>query len=227
MVNDDPTLRHVLADRYAFSPRRAEEPARHPHRPMSQLARLRRLVAARRDPSTGRWTGPFAMAGYNTRLVRLSNTLTDWSYGRGFRYREVSDLGAGPAAALRAALLGLASASLAAGLSWRPTRTILDHVLPRPGQGPSAARRAAGRFRMEITADTSTGARYRTVVGADHDPGYDGTAIMLAESALCLAFDAPRLPRRSGVLTPATALGDVLVERLQAQEFTFRVERLS
>jgi short subunit dehydrogenase-like uncharacterized protein len=33
------------------------------------------------------------------------------------------------------------------------------------------------------------------------------------------------VPRRAGVCTPATALGEVLVERLRAQGFTFEVER--
>lgn len=226
MAGEDPALRRVLGDRYAFSPRRSEEPATRPHQPSGPGGRIRRLVRAERDPATGRWTGPFMMAGYNTRLVRLSNTLTDWSYGRDFRYRELSDVGTGPAAPLRAAGTGLVLGGLAAGLSWKPTRTLLDRVLPEPGEGPSAERRAAGRFRLEITASTSTGARYRTVVADDHDPGYDGTAIMLGQSALCLALDGPSLPQRSGVLTPATAMGDVLVERLRAQGFSFEVERV-
>ena len=226
MAGEDPALRRVLGDRYAFSPRRSEEPPTRPHQPSGPGGRIRRLVRAERDPATGRWTGPFMMAGYNTRLVRLSNTLTEWSYGRDFRYREVSDVGTCPVAPLRAAGLGLALGGLAAGLSWKPTRTLLDRVLPAPGEGPSAERRAAGRFRLEITATTSTGARYRTVVADDHDPGYDGTAIMLGQSALCLALDGPRLPQRSGVLTPATAMGDALVERLRTQGFTFEVERV-
>ena len=225
MAGQDPALRRVLADRYAFSPRRSEEPASRSHQPSGPGGRIRRLIRAERDPATGHWTGPFMMAGYNTRLVRLSNTLTGWSYGRDFRYREVSDVGAGPLAPLRAAGMGLALGGLAAGLSWRPTRTLLDRVLPAPGEGPSAERRAAGRFRLEITATTSTGARYLTVVADDHDPGYDGTAIMLGQSALCLALDGPSLPRRTGVLTPATAMGDALVERLRAQGFTFQVAR--
>ena len=50
---------------------------------------------------------------------------------------------------------------------------------------------------------------------------------MLGQSALCLALDTPRLPERAGVLTPATAMGDVLVERLRDHGFTFRGERLT
>jgi short subunit dehydrogenase-like uncharacterized protein len=47
---------------------------------------------------------------------------------------------------------------------------------------------------------------------------------MLVESALCLALDGGRLPPAAGVLTPATAMGDALVDRLRAQGFTLTVE---
>ncbi|MBA2566462.1 MAG: enoyl-ACP reductase, partial [Thermoleophilaceae bacterium] len=45
------------------------------------------------------------------------------------------------------------------------------------------------------------------------------------ESALCLALDGDRLPSGAGVLTPATAMGTALVDRLRAARFTFEVER--
>jgi len=188
--------------------------------------RPRRRVAAERDPETGRWMGPFAMADYNTRLVRLSKTLTDWSYGRTLAYREVTDFGSGPAGPVFAAGMAIGLGALRGGMSWAASRAVLDRFLPKPGQGPSARQRTAGRFRMEISSTTSTGAHYRTTVAAQHDPGYGGTAIMLVQSALCLALDGPRLPHRSGVLTPATAMGDALVDRLRAHGFTFEVERI-
>jgi len=211
----DAQARRVLADTYALSPRRTDEPA--------PAARDRQVE---RDPATGRWLGPFVMADYNSRLVRLSNTLTDWSYGRGLRYREVSDFGRAPVAPVLATGMALGLGALSSGMSWAPTRAVLDRFLPAPGEGPTAAQRAAGSFRLEISTVTTTGARYRTTVAADHDPGYGGTAIMLGESALCLALDEKRLPARSGVLTPATAMGDALVDRLRAHGFTFEVERL-
>lgn len=226
MVEEDPTLRAVLGDRYAFSPRRDEEPGSRSPRSSSTTGRLRRLLRAERDPQTDHWTGPFMMAGYNTRLVRLSNTLTDWSYGRDFRYRELSDMGAGPLGPLRAAGMGLALGGVAAGLSRRTTRAVLDRVLPKPGQGPTEERRAAGRFRMEITATTTSGARYRTTIADDRDPGYDSTAVMLGQSALCLALDRDRLPDRTGVLTPATGMGEALVDRLRARGMTLEVQRI-
>lgn len=225
-ARNDAAARRVLRDPYALSPRRSQEPAL-PHRDPRLGRGSLRALAPGRDPDTGHWLGPFVMAGYNTRLVRLSNALTDWSYGRGLAYREVSDVGSGPAGPLRAAGTAIGLAVLQAGMSWSPTRAVLDRFLPAPGEGPSAEQRSAGRFGMEVTGTTTTGARYRTTVGAGHDPGYGGTAIMLAESALCLALDRERLPARSGVLTPATAIGDVLAERLRPHGFTFDVERLS
>ena len=46
---------------------------------------------------------------------------------------------------------------------------------------------------------------------------------MLGESALCLALDGDRLPGRAGVLTPATAMGDVLADRLRVSGVTIDV----
>ena len=166
------------------------------------------------------------MAGYNTRVVRRSNALTGWSYGREFRYHEVSDTGLGATGAVRAAVTATALGGLAAGMWFTPTRFLLDRVLPKPGSGPGQASMDTGRFVLDIETTTTTGARYRTRVAADYDPGYSGTAIMLGQSALALAEDEGRLPQRAGVLTPATALGEVLVERLRGHGFTFQVERV-
>jgi short subunit dehydrogenase-like uncharacterized protein len=222
----DPAASAVLDDPYALSPRRPEEPPQRPLRP-EPTVRLPRWVPTERDPETGHWLGLLAMAGYNTRVVRLSNALSDWSYGRELDYTEVTDVGSGPAGRVAGALMALGLGAVVGGMSWAPTRAVLDRVLPKPGQGPSEKQRAQGRFRMEISATTTTGARYRTTVAAQQDPGYGGTAIMLVQSALCLARDESRLPQRSGVLTPATALGDALADRLRAQGFTLEVERIA
>lgn len=98
-------------------------------------------------------------------------------------------------------------------------------ALPQPGDGPSTEQRATGRFRLQIRTTTTSGARYLARVGADHDPGYDETAVMLVEAALSLTLDVDGLPERSGVLAPATALGLVLVERLRARGFVFDTSR--
>ena len=49
---------------------------------------------------------------------------------------------------------------------------------------------------------------------------------MIGQAALALALDEDRLPEMAGVLTPATALDGVLVERLVEQGFTFATEQV-
>ena len=53
------------------------------------------------------------------------------------------------------------------------------------------------------------------------DPGYDETAKMLAESAMCLALDDN--PSTSGQVTTAQAMGDHLLARLQKAGLRFEV----
>jgi short subunit dehydrogenase-like uncharacterized protein len=108
-------------------------------------------------------------------------------------------------------------------MSFAPTRALLDRVLPAPGSGPSEEVRQKGWFRMVVDARTEDGRRYRATAAGQGDPGYAATAVMLGESALALALDGDRLPDRAGSLTPATALGDVLVERLRAAGHTYEV----
>jgi short subunit dehydrogenase-like uncharacterized protein len=112
--------------------------------------------------------------------------------------------------------------ALVVGMTLPPTRFVLDRILPKPGSGPGE-RGPAHRFTVDIFTVTSTGARYTARVGAKGNPGYAATAVMLGESALALALDTDRLPDRAGSLTPATALGDVLVERLRAAGHTYEV----
>jgi short subunit dehydrogenase-like uncharacterized protein len=163
------------------------------------------------------------MAPFNTRIVRRSNALQDWAYGRGLRYGEVMGCGRGPLGGLTAAGLTAGLAGTLVAMSFPPTRALLDRVLPAPGAGPGEDVRAKGWFRMVVDARTEAGRGYRATVAGPGDPGYAATAVMLGESALALALDGPRLPRRAGSLTPATALGDVLVERLRAAGHTYEV----
>ena len=215
-VRAEPRVRRLVADPYALSPDRAEEPA---------LGDERDLMTVRRDAELGQWIGPFMMAGANTRVVRRSNALQGWEYGRRFRYREVTGFGSGPMAPLKGAGMAGMLVGLGAGLSFGPSRALLGRVLPAPGEGPSEKSRRAGYFRIDIHARTSSGARYVSRVAARGDPGYAATSVMLGEAAMCLARDA--LPDRAGVLTPATAMGMRLVERLRAAGMTLTVKRIT
>jgi short subunit dehydrogenase-like uncharacterized protein len=209
-------LARLLADPYALSPNRDAEPSLGPEGD---------LRGVQHDHELGIWVGPFVMGSINTRAVRRSNALQDYAYGPRFRYREVMGFGSGPLAAAQAGAVAGGVGALVVGLALTPTRAVLDRVLPSPGEGPNERQRDAGYFRIEIHTRTSSGARYVCRVAARGDPGYKATAVMFGESALSLALDADRLPSRAGVLTPATALGKTLTERLRAAGQTYEVRR--
>lgn len=173
------------------------------------------------DPQIGQFTAPFIMGPFNTQVVRRSNALMQWAYGRDFRYRELVATGRSATAPFKAAGLSAALPAALAGFAFGPTRSVLDRVVTQPGDGPDEKSRREGRFTMTIHADTTSGAHYVTQVSAPMDPGYDGTAVMIGEAALALVLDELALPRRHGILTPATAFGEVLIERLVARGFTF------
>jgi short subunit dehydrogenase-like uncharacterized protein len=215
-ARSDTVLAKLLADPYALSPDRSAEPS---------LGSEQDLRGVQNDSDLGMWIGPFIMGSINTRVVRRSNALQHWEYGSHFRYREVMGFGSGPMAAAQACAVAGGVGALVGGLSIRPTRMVLDRVLPSPGEGPGEKQRERGCFEIEIHARTSSGARYLCRVAAQGDPGYKATSVMFGESSLCLAFDEKRLPARAGVLTPATAMGSALAERLRAAGQTFEVER--
>ncbi len=212
----DGSLKTLIDDPYSLSPDRSAEP---------DLGDERDRLSVGKDPELGRWTGPFVMAPFNTRVVRRSNALSGWSYGRRFRYREVMGFGTSPLAPALAAGVTAGLAVGMAGMAFGPTRKVLDRLLPSPGEGPSEQARRNGHFRVEVVARTSTGARYTSTVAAKGDPGYAATAVMQGEAALCLALDRARLPEAAGVLTPATAMGTALADRLRAQGFELSVRR--
>ena len=107
-------------------------------------------------------------------------------------------------------------AVLLAGAQLAPTRSLLLK-LKSPGDGPDEAKRAKSWFKLRLVA-TGGGTTVTTEVSGG-DPGYTETAKMLSESALCLAFDD--VPKVAGQTTPAVAMGDALIQRLQAAGITF------
>jgi short subunit dehydrogenase-like uncharacterized protein len=215
-VKADSGKRKLLLDPYSLSPDRAAEP---------DLGRQLDMRPPVHDDELGQWLAPFVMGSINTRVVRRSNALQDWAYGRRFRYRETMAMGSGLAGRAKATALVGGLGTFMGALSLPPTRAALNRFLPKPGEGPSAEARAKGFFKIDIHARTSTGERYVCRVAAKGDPGYAATAVMLGESALCLALDGDQLPDRAGVLTPATALDGALVDRLRAAGQTYEVRK--
>ena len=166
------------------------------------------------DETAGAWTAPFIMAGINTKVVRRSHALQGYPYGREFRYHEATMMGKGLTGWISAAAMagGLGGFVLVASLG--PTRRLLErYLLPKPGEGPSREQRENGFFDLRQFGKLPDGKVIRTRITGDRDPGYGSTSKMLAESGVCLATDDP--VSAGGVLTPAAAMGDALLERLQ------------
>ncbi|GAA1985181.1 saccharopine dehydrogenase family protein [Kitasatospora viridis] len=135
-------------------------------------------------------------------------------YGRDFRYSHYAAVRRLPVALGGTAAIGL----LALGAQLPALRRALGR-LRAPGEGPSAEQRAKSWFTVRFVAEAAGATVYTEVSGGD--PGYSETAKILAESALCLAFD--ELPVTAGQLTPAVAMGPALTERLRAAGIGFRV----
>jgi short subunit dehydrogenase-like uncharacterized protein len=172
-----------------------------------------RGVAGRphRSAVAGGWVLPFPTIDPQT-VLRSARALD--RYGPDFSYSHYLVVGRLPV------LIGLAGGGGAAvALSQlKPTREALLK-LKSPGDGPSPEQRAKSWFRVRMVGQGG-GARVVTEVSGG-DPGYGETSKMLAESALCLAHD--ELPKRAGQLTPAVAMGNPLLHRLQAAGIKFTV----
>ena len=175
--------------------------------------RSSRAVAGKphRDPVLGYWLLP--LPTIDPIVVARSGAALP-AYGPKFRYSHYAGtktlrFAAGGAATVTA--LGLAA-------QVKPVRNLLLSRI-KPGDGPDPSRREKSWFRVDFVGEAG-GSTIRTRVSGG-DPGYDETAKMLAESALCLALDDN--PPTSGQVTTAQAMGDNLVARLQKAGIVFEV----
>lgn len=224
-ASSDPELRRQLEDPYTLTTDRGAEPDLGPQ-PDLPLRRGRQLA----PELGGLWTAGFVMAPYNTRIVRRSNALLDWSYGQAFRYGENVNLGRSPVGALASAVVtGFSNASFGLGTRYfklLPPK-LVEKVLPKPGTGPSAKARDRGHYTIETYTTTTSGARYVARMAQRGDPGYKATSVILGECGLALAKDRDKLSDLHGVLTPAAAMGDALLARFPRAGISLKTEKLS
>ncbi|MFE1328715.1 saccharopine dehydrogenase family protein [Streptomyces sp. NPDC058741] len=201
---------------------------------LNQFARQREMAAAARDrrrheprlvgrraaapagaprfaKEVGAWALP--LPTIDPQIVRRSAAALD-RYGPDFRYRHYAAVRHLPVAVGGVVALGalVAAAQLAPARRW-----LSDRV--KPGDGPSPQKRAKSWFSVRFVGEGGGRRVYTEVSGGD--PGYGETAKMLAESALCLAFDD--LPKTAGQVTTAVAMGETLIDRLRAAGIRFRV----
>ena len=212
-VAKDRSLMDVLKDPYSINP---------PGAPRG--TDVNDQTGAVYDEDYGRWTLPFVMAAINTRVVRRSNALMDFAYGKDFNYDEAVLFTEG-AGGFKAKLASTAMNMGTFVIAFKPTRAIAKRWLPEPGEGPSEEQRLNGFYTIYLYGvhpdDRSKDMVAR--VHGDRDPGYGSTAKMLAESAVCLAKD--ELSCGGGFWTPASAMGTNLIDRLIAKAgLTFTIE---
>ncbi|WP_236655230.1 saccharopine dehydrogenase family protein [Streptacidiphilus carbonis] len=193
--------------------------------PMARTARARRAVEPRpagrrvravtslprRSRAARAWVLP--LPSIDGQIVARSAAALP-GYGPDFRYAHHAAV-----KRLPVALAAVVGAVVVVGLAQVPPLRRAVSALRRPGQGPSEQQRADSWFTVRFVGES--GGRRVVAEVSGGDPGYSETAVMLAESALSLAFD--QLPPTSGQVTTAEALGTALIDRLTAAGLRFSV----
>ncbi|WIA42929.1 hypothetical protein OEZ86_008843 [Tetradesmus obliquus] len=174
------------------------------------------------------WMGPFVMEAINSRIVQRSSLLNGL-YGPDFKYREAM----APGGLLGAAAMSGMMAGIGAMFALAPLRNLAKKRLPQPGEGPTRELMMGGYWKHTMVGLTQEepGQAPQVIVAecADpaRDPGYWGTARLVLEAGLCLALDSAACKAAGcadgGVLTPASAMGMVLVQRLHGAGIKFEV----
>ena len=202
----DPIARKVLSDPYGLYPSELS--------PGSDVPDQR---GVRWDDRFESWTGPFVMAAINSKVVRRSNALASLVYGADFSYDESLLVDNRRSGLLMAGGMSIGMAALAIP----PLRRLISKRLPQPGEGPSVSERENGFFEFFVHAHHPTDSEkdVRICVKGKRDPGYGATSRMLAQAGLSLAFDD--LDVEGGIWTPASALGNHLVNRLADVDIIF------
>ncbi|MFJ8045749.1 saccharopine dehydrogenase family protein [Kitasatospora sp. NPDC096147] len=186
--------------------RRAAEPRPKGRRIHTPTGRVRRSWPARA------WVVP--MPAIDPQVVGRSAAGLE-EYGEEFSYAHY--------AAVKRLPMVLGGLAAVAGLALAAQLPLLRRVLGdlrKPGEGPDAAQRAKNWFVVRFAARADDGRAVLAEVSGG-DPGYQETAVMLAEAALCLAYDD--LPPVAGQSTTAVAMGRPLIDRLIAAGIAFRV----
>ena len=167
-------------------------------------------TAPQYDEELNSWSAPFIMAAINTKNIHRSNLLLGHQYGEDFRYDEMLLTGDGEQ--------GKAAADYVA-----KDDSIGKSDL-QPGDGPTQEERENGNYDAIFAGQNCKGELMISSVQGDRDPGYGSTSKMLAEAAICL-LENPTLAG-GGLWTPAAALGQALIDRLQAHAgLTFQIEK--
>jgi short subunit dehydrogenase-like uncharacterized protein len=213
-VRKNPEIAKILKNPYALAPDGMRSGIRQPN-----------VSTFEYDEDAKSWVGPFVMAAVNTRVVHRSNALLGYAWGKDFKYDEAVMAGDGIMGRIRAASLAGTIGAFIVGSAFAPSRAIMKNTfLPKPGQGPSQEKRESGFYKILLIGKDPAGNNLTAKVNGDRDPGYGSTCKMLGESAVCLLKDIGKNDVKGGLWTPATAMGQKLIDRLIANAgLTFNI----
>jgi len=126
-------------------------------------------------------------------------------------------MGRGLTGHIRAAAFAGTLGAFLAGSYFTPTRFLMKKtLLPKPGEGPTLEERESGFYKLYLIGKDGQGSEMRVTVTGDRDPGYGSTSKMLGEAAVCLFSEIGKKDLTGGFWTPATAMGQTLIDRLTA-----------
>jgi short subunit dehydrogenase-like uncharacterized protein len=207
--HDDPSILASMKDPYTLNPEGMREGPESPDKAMS--------VKVDYDEDLEVWTRPFFMGPMNTKIVRRSNALMGYPYGKDFRYEEATMVGSGPVGWMRAKTRALRFGGMIAAAAIPPTRWYLKrYVLPKPGEGPSQEIRESSNWEVVLIGTMDDGNLMQARMTGEGDPGTESTSRMIVESALCLAQDSDSIAVGGGSWTPSAAMAELLLPRLTA-----------
>jgi short subunit dehydrogenase-like uncharacterized protein len=202
----------------------------------SSTARSRYDLRPRKHPATKQWLAPVFPSPYlNPPVVHRSASLLrdsdDPIFDPSFAYREGAATDSTvpkPAAGAAAVSLSVMTAGL--GLLGRAPDAVRERAAkwmlaagPKSGDGPRPEDLDSWSYRLDVRATDARGGHLDVVVEGDGHPGYKSTATMVGEAALALADPGSGVPDGAGFLTPATALGLGVLDRMGEAGLRFRV----
>lgn len=165
-------------------------------------------VGVRWDRAQRAWLTRSPLGISDTRAIRLSSSLR----GQDVEVQEYLAFD-GATGVLRALLFRAAFGAIAVALRARFGRELLTRIRP-PGRGPNERQVTTGSYHLDMTGTGASGRRSRVTMSFDGDPGNYVTALCAAEIALALSVGGSDLPDCAGILTPSTAIGAGLADRL-------------
>ena len=211
-MNDYKT-KHKMANPFLLNP--DYEPTKF------QKNRSKDTFSIKKINSIGVWSSPFVMSIANTRVVRRSASLLEkrqQGYGSNFVYNEYM-----MTKKFISALLITSGLAILSMIMFSPLRKIFRPLFPSPGTGPSTEVQNKGWFESIFIVQSENREKFKFRLFGEGDPGYKSTAKFICESALSVCLEKNKLDKNinGGVLTTASALGDVLIERLKKSGVLF------